>query len=64
MVSGKERMLRKLVHTMSWPMCGGIGSGGFNTDAGDVVDAGAGASRAAAGAGDSAATGTDFGIGT
>ena len=43
---------------------GGIGAGGFNTDAGGVVDVGAGASGAAAGAGDSAAPGTDFGIGT
>ena len=41
-----------------------IGAGGFNTYAGGVVDAGLGASGAAAGAGDSAATGTDSGIGT
>ena len=48
---------------MSRKTRGGIGAEGFNTDAGGVVDAGAGASGAAAGAGDSAATGTDFGIG-
>ena len=43
---------------------GGIGAGGFNTDAGGVVDAGAGTSGAAAGAEDGAETGTDFGMGT
>ena len=41
-----------------------IGTGGFNTDAGGVVKAGAGASGAAARAGGGAATGTDFGIGS
>ena len=50
--------------SMSWPTRGGIGAEGFNTYAGGVVDAGAGASGAAAGAGDSAATGTYSGIGT
>ena len=49
---------------MSRPTRGGIGAGGFNTDAGGVIDAGAGTSRAVASAGDGAATGRYFGIGT
>ena len=49
---------------VSRPTRGGIGAEGFNTDAGSVVDVGAGTSVAAAGAGDGAATGTDFDMGT
>ena len=49
---------------LSRPTRGGIGAGGFNTDAGGVVGVGVGACGAVDGARDGAATGTDFDMGT